>query len=156
MSRQLSAGASTPRDNYDLLVGADQMDIPRIWTALADTYWAKGISEDLVRRSVCGSDCYGFEYAGFQIAFARVISDGATFAYLCDVIVWPKHRGLGVGKALLALILEQPRYAGIRRWVLATRDAHPLYEQFGFRALRAPDTFMEIFDPEIYTRDPDQ
>ena len=84
------------------------------------------------------------------MGFARVISDFSTYAYLADVFILPEHRGRGVGKFLLRCIVEDPRLQGLRRWSLATRDAHALYAQFGFRALAHPETYMEILNREIY------
>jgi len=85
-----------------------------------------------------------------QVAFARVVSDYATFAYLGDVFVLPGHRGKGYGKALVAAVLAHPRLQGLRRFMLATRDAHALYARFGFAAPARPESLMERYQPDVY------
>jgi GNAT superfamily N-acetyltransferase len=85
-----------------------------------------------------------------QVGFARVVTDSATFAYLCDVYILEEHRGKGLGKWLMECVMSQPELQGLRRFSLATRDAHGLYRQFGFGDLSKPDTLMEIFRPDIY------
>jgi len=120
---------------------------------LRQTYWSPGIPREVVQRAIENSFAFGlYTRAGEQIGFARVITDFATFAYLADVFVLEAHRGRGLGKFLVSSITSHPRLSGLRRWVLATRDAHKLYEQYGFRSLGAPTTFMEKFDPEIYSK----
>jgi GNAT superfamily N-acetyltransferase len=87
-----------------------------------------------------------------QIGFARVISDYATIAYLGDVFVLAEYRGRGLGKWLVECVLSHPQLQGLRRWILATRDAHGLYEKYGFTALKSPGIFMELHDPDVYRR----
>jgi GNAT superfamily N-acetyltransferase len=108
------------------------------------SYWAAGISRELVIRALRHSMCFGAFEGAQQIGFARVISDCATFAYVCDVFVLESHRGRGVGKQLMAAIRSHPELQGLRLWVLFTRDAHELYRQFGFADARHPDRLMEI------------
>jgi GNAT superfamily N-acetyltransferase len=104
----------------------------------------------VVEKAVAHSLCFGV-YAGDQLAgFARVISDYATFAYICDVFVLEEHRGQGLAKGLLATILAHPELQGLRRWMLVTRDAHGLYRQYGFQPARRPENVMEITHPGIY------
>jgi N-acetylglutamate synthase-like GNAT family acetyltransferase len=88
------------------------------------------------------------------VGFARVVTDQATFAYLADVFILDSHRGRGLSKKLVAVIAADPRLQGLRRWVLVTRDAHRLYAQFGFQPLAAPDRFMELHNPDVYTTSP--
>ncbi|WP_400192484.1 GNAT family N-acetyltransferase [Hymenobacter sp. B81] len=109
------------------------------------SYWAPGISRELVERSIRHSLCFGVydEATGAQVGFARVVSDQATFAYLCDVFVLEAYRGRGLSKQLMQYIIDYPALQGLRRWLLATRDAHSLYAQFGFTPLAAPPRFME-------------
>jgi GNAT superfamily N-acetyltransferase len=115
-----------------------------------ESTWAKGIPLELVERSIAGSLCF----AGFlglrQVAFARVISDYATFANLVDVFVLPEHRGKGYSKALMREVVAHPKLQGLRRFTLATSDAHGLYRQFGFTAPLKPDSFMERYFPDVY------
>jgi GNAT superfamily N-acetyltransferase len=111
---------------------------------LTRSYWAEGIPLSLVRRSIRGSLCLGVFSRGRQVAFARVITDSATFAYLCDVYVLEGHRGRGIASWMLEEILAYPALQGLRRFTLATRDAHSLYEKHGFTPLARPQSFMEI------------
>ncbi|MFO1487101.1 MAG: GNAT family N-acetyltransferase [Verrucomicrobiota bacterium] len=115
-----------------------------------DSYWAKGISLELVNRSIDHSLCFGLYLEGKQAGFARVISDFATFAWLSDVFILPEHRGHGLGKRLVAAILADPRLKDFRRFMLATQDAQGLYAQFGFTAVKEVERFMEIHRPNPY------
>lgn len=108
------------------------------------SYWAAGIPRELVMRALRHSTCFGAFEEARQVGFARVISDYATFAYVCDVFVLESHRGRGVGKQLMAAIRSHRELQGLRLWVLFTRDAHGLYRQFGFADARHPDRLMEI------------
>jgi GNAT superfamily N-acetyltransferase len=108
-----------------------------------ESYWAMNIPLDIVQRSIENSLCFGVYDGEAQVGFARVITDQATFAYLADVFVLPNYRGRGIAKRLMATISAYPTLQGLRRWVLATRDAHELYAQFGFTALDQPELFMQ-------------
>lgn len=108
-----------------------------------ESYWAKNIPRALVERSIEHSLCFGVYWHEQQVGFARVISDFATFAYLADVFILPDHRGQGLSKRLVAAIAAHPDLQGLRRFMLATRDAHSLYAQFGFTAIDKPDLFMQ-------------
>jgi GNAT superfamily N-acetyltransferase len=116
----------------------------------AQTYWAKGIPLAIVERSIANSLCFGGFLDNRQVAFARVISDYATFANLVDVFVLPEHRGRGYSKVLVAAVLAHPELQGLRRFMLSTSDAHGLYAQFGFTAPKNPQTLMERYVPDIY------
>jgi len=119
-------------------------DIAILHPALAETYWSPGIPRAVVERACANSYCAIARDAELRlIGFARVVSDGATFAWLCDVIVLPEHRGQGIARALVAELTALPDLAGLRRWMLATRDAHAVYAPFGFAPLAAPDRWME-------------
>jgi predicted N-acetyltransferase YhbS len=146
------------RENGYLITTDDtRLDVDAIHAYLVRSYWSKGIPKELVARSVRGSLCFGL-YAdaadgsapGPQVGFARVISDRATFAYLCDVYVLEEHRGKGLSKWLIQTLLDHPDLAGLRRFVLATRDAHGLYARYGFTPLARPHIFMEIARPGLY------
>jgi len=117
-----------------------------------ESYWAKGIPRALVERTIANSLCWGVYFEGKQIGFARVISDKATFAYLCDVFIASGHRGKGLSKALVATIFVHPDLQNLRRWMLVTADAQKLYEQFGFQIVSQPDRHMEIHRPAIYEK----
>lgn len=130
------------------------LDVELIHRFLAeDAYWSRGIPRAVVERAIAGSLCFGGYIEGVgQVAFARVITDGATFAYLADVFVLAEQRGCGYGKQLVTAILDHPQLQGLRRFMLATFDAHGLYAQFGFTAPTRPDRLMERLDAEVYAR----
>jgi GNAT superfamily N-acetyltransferase len=131
-----------------------KFDLAMIHSFLTDCYWAKGIPLEVVRRSVENSLCFGVYRGKEQLGFARVISDYATFAYLADVFILESHRGRGLSKLLMESIMHHPELQGLRRWSLATSDAHGLYEQFGFKPLRKPTMWMEIHNPDVYHAQP--
>lgn len=131
----------------------DMMDVPLIHRFLSqESTWARGIPLETVRKSLANSLCFGGFVGSAQIAFARVISDFATFANLVDVFVVPEYRGRGYSKQLMAAVVSHPELQGLRRFTLATSDAHGLYAAYGFKPLARPHTFMERYDPEVYVR----
>lgn len=113
--------------------------------------WATGISYELVSKSIEHSLCFGGFLGDAQVAFARVISDYSTFANLVDVFVLPGHRGQGHGKALMDAVMAHPQLQGLRRFTLATGDAHELYARYGFTAPRFPASLMERYAPDVYS-----
>ena len=131
----------------------ERLDLEMVHGFLTESYWAEGISREVVARSIQNSLCFGVFCDGKQIGFARVISDYATFAYIGDVFVLESYRGHGLGKWLMECVIGHPWLQGLRRWTLLTRDAHGLYGQFGFTPLKKPDRYMELHDPEVYKRD---
>ncbi|MBT2118996.1 GNAT family N-acetyltransferase [Dyella sp. LX-66] len=136
-----------------LCIGTDksELDLALIHDFLATgSSWAQGISFDTVRKSIEHSLCFGGYLGGRQVAFARVISDYATFANLVDVFVLPAHRGQGYSKQLVEAVIAHPELQGLRRFTLATFDAHQLYARYGFTPPHKPDTLMEIYQPGIY------
>lgn len=141
-----------PWDNGAFTVTCDPAKMDRALVAefLASSYWAKGIPPATVERSMAHSLCFALLDGDRQIGFARVISDYATIAYIGDVFVLPEYRGRGLAKWLMACILSHPELQGLRRWILATRDAHGLYEKLGFTALKKPEIFMELHNPNVY------
>lgn len=137
----------------EFLVSTDpkRLDLNVIHTFLTNCYWAKGIPREVVARSIEHSLCFGiYDGTGAQVAFARVISDFATVAYLGDVFVLESHRGRGLSKWMMESIMRHPALQGLRRWILLTRDAHGLYERFGFTPLKSPARYMELHQPDIY------
>ena len=128
----------------------DKLDFDTIYNFLSESYWAKGIPRAVVVRSIQNSLCFGMFSGAEQIGFARVISDYATYAYLADVFVVEPYRGRGLAKWLMECIVTHPQLQGLRRWTLATRDAHELYAKFGFKPLAKPDRFMELHNAQIY------
>ncbi|HEV7842087.1 MAG TPA: GNAT family N-acetyltransferase [Pyrinomonadaceae bacterium] len=113
-----------------------------------ESYWAKGRSIETIRRSVENSLPFGIYKAGRQVGFARVVTDYATFAWIADVFVLEEFRGQGLSKWLMEVMLAHPELQGFRRWVLATKDAHGLYKQYGFTNLLKPERWMERHDPQ--------
>ena len=131
------------------------MDIDFIHGYLTTSYWAAGITKEIVLRSIQGSLCFGVfkNDSGSpkkQVGFARMVTDQATFAYLADVFIDEDFRGKGLSKWLMEFILSHPGLQGLRRMLLATRDAHGLYAQFGFSELNNPERWMQIHQPDIY------
>lgn len=127
------------------------LDIGKIHHFLTtESSWAKGIPLDTVRRSIAHLECLGAYLENQQVGFCRIITDHATFANLVDVIVWPEYRGHGIAAKLMAAVLQHPSVATVRRFTLATSDAHGLYAKYGFTALSKPETFMEIYRPDVY------
>ncbi|MCL6452178.1 MAG: GNAT family N-acetyltransferase [Alicyclobacillus sp.] len=140
---------------YTISTDPERLDINVVYEYLHnEAYWSKGISRNLVERSIRNSLCFGV-YHGMEMAgLARVISDYATFAYLGDVFVLPKHRGQGLSKRLMEAISSHPDLQGLRRFHLVTSDAHGLYSQFGFRVVAEPGRHMERVTPayELYSQ----
>ena len=117
-----------------------------------EAYWSRGVPAATLRKAIANSLCFSaFDDAGTQVGFARVVTDRATFAYLCDVFVVEAARGDGVGKALVAAVMAHPDLQGLRRFSLATADAHALYARHGFAPLADPARFMEIYRPGVYS-----
>ncbi len=136
------------------LISTDRakLDLDVIHKFLTHSYWAAGIPRATVARSIENSLCFGVYDDSNQIGFARVISDFATYAYVADVFILEPYRERGLAKELMASVMAHPQLQGLRRWSLATRDAHGLYAQFGFTALENPSRSMEIVDWELYSR----
>lgn len=138
---------------YTITTQLEDMDLDIIHSFISQSYWARGIPMATLERALRHSLCFGvMSAADGQVGFARMITDTATFAYLADVFIVPEHRGRELSKRLLTNIMQHPQLQGLRRTLLATRDAHGLYDQFGFQALASPETFMEIYQPGIYAK----
>ncbi|CAH6803163.1 GNAT family N-acetyltransferase [Vibrio splendidus] len=131
----------------------DELDLNVIHQFVSTSYWAQGIPKSTLEKAVLNSFCFGmFESSGSQVGFARLITDKATFAYLADVFILESHRGIGLSKWLVKTIVEHPDLQGLRRMVLATRDAHGLYSQYGFKPIENPEILMQIWHPNIYNK----
>jgi GNAT superfamily N-acetyltransferase len=129
-----------------------KMDIPVIHQYITRSYWAEGIPVETIEKAVEGSLCFGVFHGEKQIGLARVITDAATFAYLCDVFIDESYRGRGLGKWLMETILGHESLQGLRRIALTTKDAHGLYSQYGFTPLPIPERWMIIQDADIYKK----
>ncbi len=142
------------KDNFIISTDKEKLQLPVIHTYLSEeSYWAKNISMELVQKTIDGSYCFGLYdisdktiSGGKQIGYARVITDYATFGYLADVFIVKPCRGKGLSKWLIEEIMACPALQGFRRWMLATKDAHGLYTQFGFTPLPHPERIMQ-FNP---------
>jgi GNAT superfamily N-acetyltransferase len=129
---------------YEISTDPARLDIPRVHRFLSnEAYWSPGVPREVVERSIENSIPFGvYTEGGEQVGFARVVTDRATFAWLADVYIESAHRGHGLGKRLVAEVLEHPELQGLRRWMLGTADAHELYRRFGFDALKDVRRFM--------------
>lgn len=138
-------------NGFEISTDPARLDVDYLHAFLREAYWSRGIPRETVARAVAGSLCFGlFAPGGAPAGFARVVSDRATFAYLADVFVDPAHRGRGLGVWLVETVLAHPELQGLRRWALATADAHVLYARFGFTAPSRPDRQLVIERPDIY------
>jgi N-acetylglutamate synthase-like GNAT family acetyltransferase len=138
------------KDRFSISTEKEKMDIDFIHSFLTQSYWAEGISKEIIRRSIEGALCFGVFENDKQVGFARMITDRATFAYLADVFIIEEYRGLGLSKWLMEVIMSHSDLQGLRRMMLATRDAHELYKKFGFTPLNNVDRWMHIHSPEVY------
>jgi GNAT superfamily N-acetyltransferase len=135
---------------YTITSDHRRLDLAAIHAFLSHTYWSPGIPLAVVEKAVANSVAFGAFLGDQQVAFARVVTDKATFAYLADVYVLEAHRGRGLAKRLLQAIDAHDDLQGLRRFMLATRDAHDLYAEFGFKPLANPSRMMERWSPDIY------
>ena len=138
------------KDDFLIATDKSKIDVNYVHWFLTNSYWAGGIPIETVKRSIEGSLCFSVVYFNHQIGFARVITDEATFAYLADVFIDENFRGKGLSRWLMEVIVNYPTLQGLRKFLLATRDAHNLYKQFGFEPLKNADRWMEIHKPNVY------
>lgn len=133
---------------YKISTDLSLLDFDTIFNYLdQQSYWAKGMPPQKLKKALEHSICFGVYKDGAQAGFARVVTDKATFAYLCDVFILPENQGIGLSKWLMQTIMAHPDLQGLRRWALATLDAHGLYKQFGFDVINNPGSWMQIFTP---------
>ena len=137
----------------ELRIGTDfaDVDLDVVHGFLSrDAYWCRGITRERVERAARHSLCFSALLDGAQVGFARVVTDRATFGYLADVFVLPAHRGQGISQAMMASILAHPELQELRRFLLATSDAHGLYAKYDFQPLTRPERFMERYRPDAH------
>jgi len=134
------------KDKFTISDDVSRLNIDAICDFLSRAYWADKRPRRLIERSIKHSLNFGVYDGERQIGFARVVTDHATFAYLCDVFIHEEYRGHSLGKWMMECVMAHPDLQGLRRWSLATRDAHGLYQQFGFTELSDPSLWMEKFD----------
>ncbi len=137
-----------PKGNYLISTDKSKLDLNVIHGFLSNSYWAKGRSLKILKLTVKNSLCFGLYFKTRQVGFARVITDYATFAYLADVFILEEFRGKGLSKWMMKVIFDYEETEQVRRWLLATSDAHGLYEKFGFQGLKDPKIMMEMFRKE--------
>jgi len=138
------------RGPFSISTDPERLDVDVIWAWLRESYWSPGIPRAAVERGIRNSIPFGIYEGPRQVGFARVITDRASFAYLADVFVEPGARGRGLSSWLMEVIAAHPDLQSLRRFLLATRDAHGLYAKHGFRPLARPEYFMEIHRPNTY------
>lgn len=133
------------RDGYEVSTDRDRLDLAVIHAFLRTSYWSPGVPRDVVERAITNSLPFGlYSPSGEQVGFARVVTDYATYAYIGDVFVSEEHRRRGLGKFLMSCVIEHPHLQGLRRWALATADAHELYRRYGFGPPAHPELHMFI------------
>jgi len=149
-----TTAASAPREwrRGDFAVSDDpaRLDKATVVRFITGSYWAEGIPQATMQRAIAHSLCFGLYEGDKQVGFARVVTDRATFGYLCDVFVEESNRGEGLGQWLVECVLQHPELQGLRRLSLMTRDAHTLYERFGFKPMADPTRYLEIHRPNVY------
>ena len=138
------------REGFAITTETSFFNVEFIHAFLSKSYWAENIPLETVQRSIDNSLCFGVFHLGRQIGFARVITDKTTFGYLADVFIDEAYRGQGLSKWLMEEIMAHPDLQGLRRMMLATRDANGLYAKFGFSELTFPERWMQIHKPDIY------
>ena len=137
-------------EGYEISCERERLDLALIHGWLTQSYWSPGIPRATLEKALANSICFGIHGPGGQVGFGRVITDRATFAYLADVFVLEAHRGRGLSKRLMDAVVAHAELQGLRRFMLATRDAHGLYAQYGFTPLSSPASMMEVLRPDIY------
>lgn len=137
-------------DGYRFVTEAAAIDVAATHAYLTRSYWSEGIPFETVERALANSFCVAIIHGGAQVAFARLVSDRATFAYLADVYVLEEHRGNGLSHAMLDFLHGHPEFQGLRRWALFTRDAQGLYAAHGWKEYPYPDRMMTCDDPDVY------
>lgn len=139
--------------NGEYLISTDKkkLDVDVIYNFISKSYWGQDLTIEKVRRAIENSLCFGIYINDTQIGFTRVITDFTGFAFIADVFIVENFQGRGLSKWLMKVILDYPELQELRRWLLATKDAHSLYKKFGFKQLENPLQFMELHDSKKYT-----
>jgi len=141
------------RNGYTLSTDPTRLDVVAMHAYLSRSYWSPGVPLEIVAAAAKNSLCFGlYDVQGKQVGLARVVTDHATFAYLCDVYVLEEHRGKGLGKWMVETVCAHPALTGARRVMLGTRDAHELYRRHGFAAPPNDGVLMQILRPDMYRR----
>ena len=139
------------KDKFKISTDKNLLNVSAMHAYLSkESYWAKNISEARIKIACENSLCFGVYDAEKQIGLARVITDFAVHAHISDVYILPSYQGQGLGKWLMACVMQHPDLQQLRRWALGTKDAHDLYKQFGFTALNKPDRSMELRNLKVF------
>ena len=138
------------KDEYSITTDRKRLDLDAIHAFISRSFWAEGIPKETMAKAIANSLCFGVFDGPSQVGFARVVTDRATYAYLCDVYVLESHRARGLGKWLMEAVMAHPDLQGLRRFQLVTRDAHGLYARYGFDTPANPERHMEIFRHGMY------
>ncbi|HSC46772.1 MAG TPA: GNAT family N-acetyltransferase [Gammaproteobacteria bacterium] len=142
----------TRQDEYLISTDPKKLQPERVHAFLTTAYWSTGIPLAVVKKALSNSLCFGLYHKGEQVGLSRVVTDYSTFAYLCDVYVLEAHRRKGLGQWLVECVMTHPELQDLRRFLLATRDAHGIYANFGFTGLKSVERMMERHDPDVYQR----
>lgn len=142
------------KNRFSISTDKGKLNLETVYNFLKNSYWAENIPLSVVEKCIDNSLCFGVYEGDKQVGFGRLITDYATFAYFSDVFILEKYRGLGLGKWLVETMLQHPDLQGLRRWLLATKDAQELYRQFGFQEVKIANSivFMEIVKRDVYKR----
>lgn len=140
----------THASGIELSDDAARLDLDAVHAYLARSYWSPGVPREIVERAAAGSLTLGLYDGDTQVGYTRVVTDRATFAYVCDVYVLESHQGRGLGTWMTERLLDHPDLQGLRRWLLTTQDAHGVYERVGFVRTTFPERFMTIDAPDAY------
>ncbi len=140
---------SIEKNNYLVSTDKNKINVDYVHGFLSQSYWSPGVPVKVVKKAMKGSLCFGVYYKDKQVGYARMVTDKATFAYLADVFIDEDHRGKGLAKWLVETILAYPQLQNLRRILLATKDAHKLYEQCGFTSINNPERYM-VYNPSVY------
>jgi len=133
------------KEEFSITTDFQKIDFEAVYSLLGKSYWANNRSREVINKSLKNSLCFSLFHRDKQIGLARVITDYATFAYLCDIIIEEEYRMQGLGLWFLECVFKHPELQNLRRWTLATRDAHEFYKKMGFKNLSRPESFMEVF-----------
>jgi GNAT superfamily N-acetyltransferase len=142
--------ARLPPEGIEVSTDVARLDVEALHAFLSQSYWSPGLPRAVLERALSNSLCFGAYEGGRQVGFARVVTDRATFAWVCDVFVVESHRRRGIADALMGAVTSHPELQGLRRWSLATRDMHALYRRHGFLPLADARRAMEIRRPDVY------
>lgn len=150
----MSITVNFSKGEYQITSDPNKFDFDKIFHFLSvQSHWSKGISMELIKKSIENSTTFAVFHNDLQVGMARIITDYATIVYLGDVFIDPAYRGKGLSKWLMEVITTLPELQGMRRWILTTKDAHSLYQKTGFKAPLYPERFMEIFNPDVYLKE---